>query len=209
MRTYLNSNRLFKHIWPKQLIWDLPNDDNIIYLTFDDGPTPGVTDVLLDELKKFNAKATFFCLGKNIVAHPSLFSQIKEEGHVIGNHTWDHLNGRKVNSANYIHSINKTQGVMQSEFFRPPYGRIKNEQAKLIAQNFKIIMWSVISGDFKLNQSKEECLNIVLRGVKSGSIVVFHDSLKASSKMLYAVPRMLEYFSEKGFKFAAISNELF
>lgn len=185
----------------------MPDEDKTIYLTFDDGPTPGVTDVLLDILKKYNAKATFFCLGKNVAANQSLFMQIKEQGHVVGNHTWDHLNGRKVETANYLNSIERTKVFIQSNLFRPPYGRITKSQANLISQEFKIIMWSVLSGDFDLKQSKEECLSSVLKFTKAGSIIVFHDSLKAAHQMLYALPRVLEHFQEKGFKFEAIKDE--
>ena len=182
----------------------MPGHDKKIYLTFDDGPTPDVTDVLLDILKKHGAKATFFCLGKNVVDNIDLFERINNEGHQIGNHTWNHLNGKKVGISEYLTSINKTNDIITSKLFRPPYGRIKNEQAKIISKNFKIIMWSVLSRDFDIKQSKERCLSVVLKHTKAGSIIVFHDSLKASNQMLYAVPRVIEHYQKKGFEFSAI-----
>ena len=186
----------------------MPDNEKKIYLTFDDGPTPNVTDVLLDVLKNYDAKATFFCLGKNVLENNSLFDRIRKEGHQIGNHTWDHLNGKMVRTSDYITSISKTQEIIISKLFRPPYGRIRKEQVNLISNQFKIIMWSVLSRDFDLKQSKEKCLSTVLKHTKDGSIIVFHDSLKASSQMLYAVPKILEYYQEKGFEFSAINEGL-
>jgi len=186
----------------------MPCHDKKIYLTFDDGPTPDVTDKLLDVLKNYEAKATFFCLGKNVLENKSLFNRIQKEGHQIGNHTWDHLNGKKVEASEYQVSISKTQDIINSKLFRPPYGRISSELASIISNNFKIIMWSVLSRDFDIKQSKEKCLSTVLKFTKAGSIIVFHDSLKASSQMLYAVPKMLDYYQKKGFEFSAINDEL-
>ncbi|MBU1011891.1 MAG: polysaccharide deacetylase family protein [Bacteroidetes bacterium] len=186
----------------------MPDYDKKIYLTFDDGPTPDITDVLLDILKDYGAKATFFCLGKNVVENKILFDRIRKEGHQIGNHTWDHLNGKKAEIGEYIASISKTQEIINSKLFRPPYGRITKEQANLISNKFKIIMWSVLSRDFDLKQSKEKCLSTVLKHTKAGSIIVFHDSMKASSQMLYAVPRVLDYYQKKGFEFSTINDEL-
>ncbi|PKP35662.1 MAG: polysaccharide deacetylase family protein [Bacteroidetes bacterium HGW-Bacteroidetes-17] len=186
----------------------MPDYDKKIYLTFDDGPTPDVTDALLDILKNYGAKATFFCLGKNVLENKSLFDEIRKEGHQIGNHTWDHLNSKKVGTGEYINSISKTKELINSKLFRPPYGRITKEQANLISNNFKIVMWSVLSRDFDLNQSKEKCLSTVLKHTKAGSIIVFHDSMKASIQMLYTVPKVLDYYQKKGFEFSAINDEL-
>lgn len=208
MKLQINTTGLIRHLYPKQLIWEMPCHDKKIYLTFDDGPTPDVTDKLLDVLKNYEAKATFFCLGKNVLENKSLFNRIQKEGHQIGNHTWDHLNGKKVEASEYQVSISKTQDIINSKLFRPPYGRISSELASIISNNFKIIMWSVLSRDFDIKQSKEKCLSTVLKFTKAGSIIVFHDSLKASSQMLYAVPKMLDYYQKKGFEFSAINDEL-
>lgn len=184
-----------------------------IYLTFDDGPTPEVTDFVLDELKKYRAKATFFCIGKNIKKHPSIFKQIILDGHSIGNHTNNHLNGWKTKTIDYVNNslatkqnINEISNLKITEnLFRPPYGKIKRKQAKhLIDKGYKIIMWSVLSGDFDTNLSKEKCLENVLKNSSNGSIIVFHDSTKANEKLTYVLPKVLAYFSKKGFKFKAI-----
>ena len=193
--------------------WRFSRDLKKIYLTFDDGPTPEITQFVLDELKKYNAKATFFCIGKNIQTHPDIFKKITNSRHTIGNHTVNHLNGWATKSKNYIedfleceHIISKTLGkVTQPKLFRPPYGKIKKSQAKrILKKGYKIIMWDVLSADFNNATSKERCLNNVLNNTKNGSIVVFHDSVKASEKLKFVLPKVLQEFSEKGFIFKAI-----
>ncbi len=208
MKTYFNTTKILRHFYPKPLVWDIKNQDKKIYLTFDDGPTQKVTDALLDILKKYDAKATFFCIGKNVVAQPDLFERIKAEGHAIGNHTWDHLNAQEVNTSAYLESIEKTKNIFESKLFRPPYGRIKSDQADAISNEYKIIMWSVLSGDFDLKKNAKACLKTVVRDTKPGSIIVFHDSVKAASKMLFSVPKVIEHFQVKGFEFAAIDDEM-
>jgi peptidoglycan/xylan/chitin deacetylase (PgdA/CDA1 family) len=193
--------------------WRFSISKKEIYLTFDDGPTPEITTFVLNELKKHNAKATFFCIGKNISTHPEIFKQIIKEDHSVGNHTQNHLNGWKTKTQDYIKNTSEVQRTLQlSNFktlklnlFRPPYGKIKQKQAKyLLSKGYKIIMWSVLSGDFDTNLSKEKCLQNVLKNTSNGSIVVFHDSVKAAEKIKYVLPKVLEYFSKRGFEFKAI-----
>ena len=193
--------------------WRFSISKKEIYLTFDDGPTPEITTFVLNELKKHNAKATFFCIGKNISTHPEIFKQIIKEDHSVGNHTQNHLNGWKNKTQDYIKNTLEVERILQlSNFktlklnlFRPPYGKIKQKQAKyLLSKGYKIIMWSVLSGDFDTNLSKEKCLQNVLKNTSNGSIVVFHDSVKAAEKVKYVLPKVLEYFSKKGFQFKAI-----
>ncbi|MCL7752197.1 polysaccharide deacetylase family protein [Polaribacter sp. Z022] len=193
--------------------WRFPSNKKEIFLTFDDGPTPEITEFVLDELKKYNAKATFFCIGKNIKNHPDIFDKIVSEGHSIGNHTQNHLKGWKTNSKNYIENVLECENIILSEvkksqqfkLFRPPYGKIKKNQAKkLLEKKYKIIMWDVLSADFDTTISKEKCLQNVLKNTTKGSIIVFHDSIKAAEKMQYALPIVLKEFSEKGFIFKAI-----
>jgi peptidoglycan/xylan/chitin deacetylase (PgdA/CDA1 family) len=190
--------------------WRFSLDKKEIYLTFDDGPTPEITQFVLKELKKYNAKATFFCIGKNIENHLEIFENILAERHAIGNHTQNHLNGFKTSTADYITNFlecDKTLKLLNVEtlkpkLFRPPYGKIKKKQAKEIQKlGYKIVMWDVLSADFDTSISKEKCLNNVLKNTKNGSIIVFHDSVKASEKLKYVLPRVLEYYSEKGFIF--------
>ncbi|MCY7291230.1 MAG: polysaccharide deacetylase family protein [Ferruginibacter sp.] len=178
-----------------------------IYLTFDDGPHPIHTSFVLDELKKNNAKATFFCIGNNVQLYPETFKRIIDEGHAIGNHTQHHLNGKKTADDIYINDIKEASKYIDSNLFRPPYGRIKSFQAKIITtltRPYKIIMWTVLSGDFDTEISVQRCLENVLFKTSNGSIVVFHDSEKASEKMRATLPTFLKNFSEKGFSFEKI-----
>ncbi|WP_026904162.1 polysaccharide deacetylase family protein [Pedobacter glucosidilyticus] len=200
---------LLKKFYPKNLVWNNSRAEKIIYLTFDDGPIPIVTPFVLEILKKFNAKATFFCIGENINKHPQIFEQLKTEGHAIGNHTYNHLNGWKSDNNTYINNISKCQELTQTNIFRPPYGRIKKSQITLInqlkiEQNLKIIMWDVLSGDFDAQLSPEKCLKNVLKHTENGSVVVFHDSLKAFDRLKYTLPKALAHWQAQGYEFRSI-----
>ena len=191
----------------KYRIWDVESRGNNIYLSFDDGPHPDYTVFILDELKKHDAKATFFCIGKNVVAYPGIYKRIIEEGHAVGNHTFNHLNGSKTVNAEYLDNIKKAKLYIDSQLFRPPYGKISGFLVKQLlnpAYGLKTIMWTVLSGDFDKKFSKEQCLENVLLNTRAGSIIVFHDSDKAGEKMQYALPKVLTYFKEKGFEFKKI-----
>jgi peptidoglycan/xylan/chitin deacetylase (PgdA/CDA1 family) len=192
-----------KLLYPS-FIWNKDRNEKVLYLTFDDGPHEKATPFVLDTLKKYNAKATFFCIGKNVVQHPSLYERIITEGHSIGNHTQHHLNGWKTDNAVYLNDISEGQKHIQSNLFRPPYGRIKLSQAKQLKQTMSIIMWDVLSGDFDTSLSPEKCLRHVLKNAQSGSIIVFHDSEKAWHRMSFALPKVLEHFNKQGFKFRAV-----
>lgn len=187
------------------LTWQIKTDEKVIYLTFDDGPHETATPFVLNILKKYNAKATFFCIGKNVQLHSEIYERIINEGHSVGNHTFNHLNGWEVNDENYLSDIANASSVIQSKLFRPPYGRIKKLQAKILQPNYNIIMWSVLSGDFDVNLSPQKCLNNVIKNTAKGSIVVFHDSAKAMERLKFALPKTLEYFSEKGYVFKSIT----
>ncbi|UTD15594.1 polysaccharide deacetylase family protein [Tenacibaculum mesophilum] len=209
MRFYfIKTPRILKRLFAKYT-WSFFSTQKEIFLTFDDGPIPKVTEFVLDQLHQFNAKATFFCIGDNIQKHPTVFSRIINEGHSVGNHTFNHLNGWKNSNTAYINNINKCENLLsyqKTKLFRPPYGKIKRKQAKqLLANGYKIIMWDVLSADFDPTITKEKCLQNVLRNVENGSIIVFHDSIKASDKLYYALPKVLEEFSLQGYKFKAIS----
>lgn len=193
--------------------WRFFDTKKEIYLTFDDGPTPEITQFVLSKLKDYKAKATFFCIGKNIKNHPEIFSEIISDGHSIGNHTQNHLNGWKSSNISYINDFLACENVISSKveksqninLFRPPYGKIKKSQAKeILRKGYKIIMWDVLSADFDTTISKEKCLQNVLENTKNGSIIVFHDSVKAFEKLEFALPKVLKTFSEKGFVFKAI-----
>jgi peptidoglycan/xylan/chitin deacetylase (PgdA/CDA1 family) len=191
----------------------MPSKDKSIYLTFDDGPIPEVTEFVLEILEKYNAKATFFCIGDNIRKNPNIFKAIINQGHTIGNHTFNHLNGWKTNDEMYGQNIKKCQEIIEQNqyfsnsekpLFRPPYGRIKRSQSFDILPHYQVVMWDVLSGDFSLNLSKEQVFTKTIRHTEAGSIVLFHDSIKAYSKMSYALPKFLEHFSEKDFQFLAL-----
>ncbi len=196
-------------------IWDIATNEKTIYLTFDDGPTPEITNWTLNTLKNYNAKATFFCIGNNIEKHPDIFQNILKDGHSIGNHTHNHIKGWKTQATAYLENIKKAESIislqiLNSEFriqnlFRPPYGQITPKQGKeLQALGYKIIMWDVLSFDWEKSISEDTCFNNVKSKATNGSIVVFHDSVKASKNMQYALPRVLDYFSNKGFTFEAL-----
>jgi peptidoglycan-N-acetylglucosamine deacetylase len=196
--------------WLKKIyssyIWDIDTAEKIIYLTFDDGPHPVATPFVLDELKKYNAKATFFCIGKNVEEYPEIYKRILDEGHRTGNHTQNHLNGWKTSNDVYLNNIAEATNYIDSQLFRPPYGRIKASQAKnigsVITKNQpKIIMWSVLSGDFDTTVSNDRCLRNVIANTKAGSIVVFHDSEKAYRLLEDTLPKALQILSEKGYRF--------
>ena len=185
------------------LIWSKPETDSV-YLTFDDGPTPGVTEFILDRLAEYDAKATFFCLGKNAEQHPHLFRMIVEGGHRIGNHTYSHQKGWNMSLERYLEDVDFANGLLRSDLFRPPYGRITPMQARRIGERYHIVMWDVLSRDYSQFVSPRSCLHNVTRHVRGGSIVAFHDSVKSFRNMRYALPRTLEYLREKGLKCAAI-----
>ena len=191
----------------KSCIWQINTKQNIIYLSFDDGPHPVATPFVLDELKKHNAKATFFCIGKNVVLYPEIYKRIIAEGHSVGNHTLNHLNGWKTKNETYIKNIQAASKHINSILFRPPYGKITFQQLKILShlqQPLKVVMWSVLSGDFDRGISNIKCLNNVIKNTKAGSIIVFHDSEKAFNKLSYSLPKVLEYFKGKHFEFKKI-----
>ena len=219
MSFMVKTNRFVKWIFPNY-VWDIPNHENKVFLTFDDGPTPEITEWTLEQLKKHNAKATFFCIGNNIEKHPAIFQKIIHDNHTIGNHTFNHLQGWETNLEIYCKNVEScekkiTEGVtpnaeenlqsktrsLKSKLFRPPYGKIKPSQSRVLRKlGYKIIMWDVLSYDFDQTVTPEKCLENVLQNVKSGSIVVFHDSQKAAQNLKYILPKTLVFLKEKGFK---------
>lgn len=236
--------KLVKRMLPSY-IWSIPTTSKTIYLTFDDGPTPEITNWTLDVLKQYNAKATFFCIGNNIEKHPEIFQNIINEGHAIGNHTYNHFKGWKTKTKDYLENVELCHTILKSQIchtersrsakkqipnaqqpvlsaienskivnqkslivnlFRPPYGQIKPKQGKkLLGLGYKIIMWDVLSFDWNKNVSPETCSNNVINKASNGSIIVFHDSVKASKNMQYALPRALEHFNAKGYCFEGLN----
>ena len=211
---WVKTNKWIKKIF-NNLVWDIPNSDKKIYLTFDDGPIPEVTEWVLDILKSKEIKATFFCIGDNIQKYPEVYKRILAEGHQTGNHTFNHLNGWKTETNHYIDNFKLCEtehlklpiaiGTEHSFLFRPPYGKIKPSQSKAIRQlGYKIIMWDVLSYDFDQSISVEKCLENVISNTEQGSIIVFHDSVKAEKNLKYALPKAIQILKNKGFVFDVI-----
>lgn len=208
--------QFIKRIFP-DYVWDFSSKDKVLYLTFDDGPTPEITQWVLNTLNQYKAKATFFCIGNNVAKHPEIFHAILKEGHSIGNHTQDHVKGWKTSTKKYIENVLKSEAVINKELagsktklslFRPPFGQLKNSQGKALKKlGYKIIMWSIITFDWEQKISKEQCLkNALNKASVKNNIIVFHDSIKASKNMMFALPKILEHFSKKGYLFKAIPS---
>jgi peptidoglycan-N-acetylglucosamine deacetylase len=192
----------------------MPTDDQELYLTFDDGPIPGPTEFVLDTLKQFSVKATFFCIGDNIRKHPEIFNRIVTEGHAVGNHTFNHVKGWSISLQAYVDNVKKCEvaihnsqfTIHNSRLFRPPYGRITRNQIQALKHDYSIIMWDVLTADYKRSLSPEVCLRNSIGVTRPGSVIVFHDSLKAERNMRYALPRYIEHFLGKGYSFKPIHS---
>lgn len=217
---WIKTHFLIKKIF-SGFVWDLPNKEKKVYLTFDDGPAQEITEWTLSQLKQFDAKATFFCIGDNIQKHPEIFSKLIQEGHSIGNHTFNHLKGWETATDDYIENfkqcefeilkqfkISNTESAIlnrKSKLFRPPYGKIKLAQSRILRKmGYRIIMWDVLSADFDQTVSPEKCLENVIENVTGGSIIIFHDSIKASKNLEYALPKTLAFLKENGYKCEAL-----
>jgi peptidoglycan/xylan/chitin deacetylase (PgdA/CDA1 family) len=211
-RYFIKTPWLLKRLFPRYL-WDAPVDGRAVYLTFDDGPHPEVTPWVLDQLAAYDAKATFFCIGKNVLQHPAIFERILAEGHAVGNHTHNHLNGWKTDAATYLANVREAAGPIGARLFRPPYGRIRGQQARGIKsamgrEDAQVVMWDVLSADFDHSISPQQCAQNVLRNTVPGSIIVFHDSEKAAPNLRGALPVVLREFRERGFRMCPLSGPL-
>ncbi len=196
----IQPNALLRRIYPRA-IWNMRRTEKTIYLTFDDGPIPQLTDWVLDQLKQFQVKATFFCVGANILKNPEIFERIKLEGHEVANHTMFHSKGFKSSVGDYVREVEDCKKLVQNNLFRPPYGQLKPSQYKALKdKGYKIILWDVISYDFEKITELQVAQN-VLNHTKNGSIVLFHDNIKAEKNIKYALPLFLEHFLKEGFSF--------
>lgn len=186
-------------------IWQMPNNHKVIYLSFDDGPHQHITPQVLSMLEDYQAKASFFCVGDNVKKYPEVFSKIIQRGHAVGNHSFHHLNGWKTDKQAYVNDIVKANALIQSNLFRPPYGRLKSNQAKtLISHGYEIVMWTLLSSDYDEQLSKEKCAERLLKKIRPGAIVLFHDSDKAKRNMIYALERLLYEGTRQGYRFEAL-----
>lgn len=188
----------------RDLTWHFTGKDKELFLTFDDGPTKEITPWVLEILKEYNAKATFFCIGKNVIRYPEIFNRILQDGHSVGNHSYSHFKGWFIKNKKYYENIEKAAKLIKSDLFRPPYGKIGPFQVPKLRERYKIVMWDVLSRDYDSKMSKERCLEYVLDYAESGSIIVFHDTKKAERNLKYVLPEVLRIYSEAGFTFNAI-----
>lgn len=211
-----HAGNIIPRFFPR-LIWQKPTEEKVIYLTFDDGPVPVVTEFVLEQLRLYDAKATFFCVGDNVVKHPDIFEKIIEEGHRIGNHTHNHINGWQHDNEVYYENIVKCENAITQvleklnlpaistpRLFRPPYGKITPLQVDKLIKDYEIVMWTVLSGDFDVELVPADCLEKTIYHTNKGAIIVFHDSIKAEKNLTFALPRYLEFFANKGYKFATL-----
>lgn len=192
---------ILKYLYSKA-IWRKSKHENNVYLTFDDGPIPEITPWILDLLAEKQVKATFFCVGDNVRKHPEIFERIKREGHAIGNHTYNHLKGWATADSTYLENVDKCQQLTQTNLFRPPYGRIKKSQLAALAKDYQIIMWDVLTGDYDPTISPETCLHNATAYVRKGSIIVFHDNIKAIPNVQYALGKTIDELISRGYLFA-------
>jgi peptidoglycan-N-acetylglucosamine deacetylase len=188
----------------KNSVWRIGKMEPNIYLTFDDGPIPELTPWVLDVLNEFNVKATFFCVGDNIVKYPEIFERIKQEGHQIGNHTFNHMKGWKNTTENYLMNVEKCQQLTQTNLFRPPYGRIKKSQYNLLEKKYKVVFWDVLSYDYSDLVTPEQCLANSIKYTRKGSVIVFHDNIKAHDNLKFVLSRYISHFLELNFKFVSL-----
>ena len=205
---WVKTPKWIKILFPKNFIWDINTDDQpTVYITFDDGPNQQATPFALQQLEKYNAKATFFCVGNNVKLNPKIYEDILSKGHTTGNHTYNHINGWKTDDHTYLQNIAQAADYIKSPLYRPPYGKIKFSQALKLKQaipNLKIIMWSLLSADFDPKITPQQCLNNVINHIKPGSIIIFHDSTKAFERMQFALPFVLAYCQKQNWQMKAI-----
>ena len=190
------------------ITWKINTTEKVVYLTFDDGPIPDITEKILLALDLFDAKATFFCVGENVKRYPHIYKKISAAGHATGNHTFSHLNGLKVSTEEYLDNIYKASKYIDSTLFRPPHGRMKSSQQTLINKEYNIVLWDVLSYDFNKKLSKQNCFNNVKHFTRPGSVIVFHDNIKATKNMFYALTQTLLLYKEAGYKFEAITEDV-
>ncbi len=206
MNKFIKPPSVARLITKNSITWDFPTDEKKIYLTFDDGPIPELTPQILEILKKYDVKATFFCVGENLKKHPETFNLVLQDNHDIGNHTYNHLNGWHISGSAYIKNVKKFDKLFYTPLLRPPYGKIKPIQIYKLATAHRIIQWSVLTYDFDQTLSGQECLQIAIDNIYNGAIVVFHDNIKATERVLYALPRFIEHCLAEGYSFHLISQ---
>jgi peptidoglycan/xylan/chitin deacetylase (PgdA/CDA1 family) len=197
---YFSAPEFIRKMFP-MLIWGFPEEeDKAVFLSFDDGPTVGLTPWVIEKLDEYNAKATFFCLGKNVEQHPDEYNMIVAHGHAVGNHSYSHIKGWGNSVSSYVQDFDLASEFIDSNLIRPPYGRLTPNQARVLSERYKLIMWDILSRDYSRAVSRRGCVKNVVKHLRSGSIIVFHDSLKAQRNLKYALPRVLEILRNEGYE---------
>lgn len=186
--------------------WRLSIDEKVVYLTFDDGPIPEITPWVLDVLDKYNIKATFFCVGDNVRKYPDIFRMVQERGHQTGNHTFHHIQGMKTDTLSYLEDVEKANLRIKSKLFRPPYGHMRFRQFSTLKKHYKVIMWDVVTRDYSRMMTAEQVFEVVKKYTRNGSIIVFHDSIKAGDRMKESLPKSIEWLLEQGYGFRLIGE---
>lgn len=202
--TFYSAPFWLRAIYPKGLIWSVANAERKVFLTFDDGPVPEATPAVLEILRKYNVKATFFCVGENVQKYPEIFNSLLVDGHAIGNHTFHHAKAWETDYNTYLSEVAHCQQLVNSYLFRPPHGHITRKLARELRKDYRIIMWSALTGDYNRNLTGEKCLANAVNNTKPGAIIVFHDSIKALERMEYALPRYIEYCIAEGYSFTTL-----
>ena len=204
---FIKTPRFFQKLFPK-LTWKIPTVDKKLYLTFDDGPIPQITPWVLRQLAKYDAKATFFMVGENAANYPHLYHKVKEDGHAIGSHSYNHLSGWITENSTYYRNVAKCARQLSTKLYRPPYGRMRPKQANHLSGLYRIVMWDVLSGDFDTDISPKQCLQNVLDHAEAGSIIVFHDNIKAKERLYYALPKVLKHYTDLGYRFEVLQESV-
>jgi peptidoglycan-N-acetylglucosamine deacetylase len=202
--TFYSAPFWLKVFYPKGLIWSASTGERTVFLTFDDGPVPEATPIVLEILKKYNVKATFFCVGENVQKYPEIYDSVLKAGHAVGNHTFHHVKAWETDYNTYLSEVAQCQELINSKLFRPPHGQITRKLARHLQKEYRIIMWSALTGDYNKNLPGEKCLANAVNNTKPGSIIVFHDSIKALERMEYVLPRYIEYCFAEGYSFATL-----
>lgn len=189
-------------------VWRLPQDEKCVYLTFDDGPIPEITPWVLDVLDRYDIKATFFCVGDNVRKYPDVYRMVLDRGHNVGNHTYNHIQGIRSWSSRYVENVEKAAALIDSNLFRPPHGHMRLPQLARLKKKYRVIMWDVVTRDYSPHMTAKGVFNVVKRYTRNGSIIVFHDSLKAGDRMKEALPKAIEWLREEGYRFKRIENDV-
>jgi len=186
--------------------WRFNSDKKVVYLTFDDGPIPEITPWVLDLLDEYNIKATFFCVGDNVRKYPEIYQNVQERGHKIGNHTFHHIQGLKTDTQSYLEDVQEARQLIDSKLFRPPYGHMRFSQFHALQEQYKVIMWDVVTRDYSRLMTAGEVFEVVKKYTRNGSIIVFHDSLKSGDRMKESLPKSIEWLLEQGYSFQLIEE---